>query len=204
MTPSPDEDPEVALAHQREQDFIHAKSGEFFSFAEGETESLAEAPLWPWTPPRKIAAQSMGMLYPLIGDEGFEQLARTGHYPGAMKDTIIFLWLRFPVPVFDPALKTSRPENLAEAIARADRAQSRPKLAWAAASAWAEEHGLLDLAAPAFQRAYDLFSAKMQAEQEARAVPKIPPGGNAEAASQKKSNSGPVGGLPHDGGGDQQ
>lgn len=112
--------------------------------------------LQPWTPPRKIAAQSMGMLYPLIGDAGMEQLQTTGIYPGALKDTIIYLWL------------CSKPTP-----ADIQRAIRKPQEAWNAAQQWAETADLVDLTSEAFVSGYQLFTEKMAAEQAARSKPAI-------------------------------
>jgi hypothetical protein len=63
--------------------FVQARGG-FYLF---------EEKLRPYSASRKVAAQSMGLMYPYIGEEGAAQFASTGVYPGAMKDTIILLWL---------------------------------------------------------------------------------------------------------------
>jgi hypothetical protein len=128
---------------QPEASFIKAMMGTDFA---GET-------LKPWTPERKIAAQSMGMLYPLIGDEGVEQMERTGVYPGALKDTIIFVWLC----------------TQKESVVR--RAFRKPIEAMEDAIAWASSRGLIDIDAPEFEEAYLLFSQKMEEEMKARSKP---------------------------------
>lgn len=115
--------------------------------------------LQPWSPARKITAQSMGMLYPHIGDDGYEALARTGIYPGALRDVIIFTWLC-----------TQRERSVIT------RAQRKPIEAWETAQAWADKAGLLDMASTEFQEAYLLFSQKMGAETAAQSRPEIPAG----------------------------
>lgn len=162
--------------------FVAAKSGESFQ----------ESTLQPWTPARKIAAQSMGMLYPLIGDAGFEQLEQTGAYPGVMKDVVIFVWLR--------TLQTG--ESPASSMARAQRAQRKPAEAWAIAEKWAEAAGLCDMTSPAFTEAYKLFSAKIAAEAALHGTPSGDGVTASAATDQKKSEPDAVVGLPHDGGGD--
>jgi hypothetical protein len=87
----------------------------------------------------------MGMLYPFIGEDGLEALARTGVYPGAQRDVIIFLWLRLQTP---------------SAVLRAQR---KPGEAWTLAEGWAEKAGLIDLVGEPFKDAYELFSQKMAA-----------------------------------------
>lgn len=120
--------------------------------------SFGDLELDPWSPPRKIAAQSMGMLYPLIGEEGMEQLQSTGVYAGALKDTIIYLWLT------------------AAGLKPADimRAQRKPREAWERAQRWAEEREILNMAGDPFMRGYKLFSEKMEAEQQALSRPDLP------------------------------
>ena len=174
-----DDLPASGLLPAEDAAFIAAKNGEEFLGAE----------LQPWTPQRIIAAQSMGMLYPLIGEDGWEQLGRTGIYAGAMRDTIIFLWLRALLPG----------ETFPQSTARAARAERKPGEAWARAQAWAEQLGLLDAASETFQEGYQLFGSKMAAIQAARGIPET--AGAPAAADQKKSNPEPVGGVHHDGGG---
>lgn len=123
----------------------------FVTAIQGET--FAGQPLNAWSPPCKIAAQSMGMLYPFIGDEGLEIMSRTGIYPGELRDVIIFLWLRCQAP------------------AAVIKAQSKPLEAWGFASAWAEGAGLLDIRSPAFEEGSRLFVQKMNAIAEATGTP---------------------------------
>jgi hypothetical protein len=106
-----------------------------------------------WTPAAQIAAQSMGMIYPAIGDEGYDMLERTGVYPGALRDVIIFLWLRL-----------QKPSDIL-------RAQRKPAEAWRFAQAWAETEELIDMAGPGFRSAYELFAAKFGAVAEATGEP---------------------------------
>jgi len=129
-------------------------------------EAWNETELEPWNPPRQIAAQSMGMLYPFIGDDGMEMLARTGVYPGALRDVIIFLWLRLQKP------------------AAVLKAQRKPSEAWGLAERWSEEAGMIDLTGAAFRTGYELFSGKMAAMREVSGDP------------PKSNNSAPMGNAP--------
>ena len=134
-----DQDPE----HQ--DPFVTALQGEHF----------ADIALSPWTPARIVAAQCMGMLYPYIGDDGYEAIERTGVYPGALRDVIIFLWLRQQK---DPAVL---------------RAQRKPGEAWALATTWAATAGLIDLTGKAFKEAYQLFADKQGARAAATGTPDV-------------------------------
>lgn len=63
------------------------------AFTNSDKHTLDDLKLFPWTPDRIIAAQLLGMIYPNIGKEGWAQWKRTGVYPGAMKDVMIFVYL---------------------------------------------------------------------------------------------------------------
>ena len=63
------------------------------AFTGSDNHALGELELQPYTPSRIVAAQSLGLKYPLIPDEEREQFDKTGIYPGALRDTIIVLWL---------------------------------------------------------------------------------------------------------------
>ena len=66
-----------------ESSFINAKRGfELFGAA-----------LAPYSASRKVAAQTMGMQWPFIGEAALAQLQATNMYPGAIRDTAILLWL---------------------------------------------------------------------------------------------------------------
>jgi hypothetical protein len=119
-------------------------------------ETFRGQPLNAWTPPCKIASQSMGMMYPFIGDGGFEAIERTGLYPGALNDVIIFLWLRLQKP--SDVLK----------------AQRKPAEAHQSAVAWAETNNLLDLTGDEFKEGYELFQIKMEALYAAKKQPVQP------------------------------
>lgn len=46
-----------------------------------------------YSPARMVAAQAMGLKYPMIGEEAAEKIDKTGTYPGMLKDMIIVLFL---------------------------------------------------------------------------------------------------------------
>ncbi len=127
-----------------------AKPDAFATAIQGE--SFAGQPLKPWNPSRKIASQAMGMLYPFIGDDGFESLERTGLYPGAQRDVIIFMWLRVQH-------NDSRGSDISESTVM--RAQRKPREAWALAEEWAASAGLVETSSREFEEAYQIFTQKM-------------------------------------------
>jgi len=109
------------------------------AFQRSDKHMLGDLRLNPWTPSRIIAAQSMGMLYPNIGKDGWDQYNRTRMYPGQLKDTVIGLWL---CSVDDEAVET---------------ADCAPGAAYRTARGWAEEQGILKQESTEFQRARDEF-----------------------------------------------
>ena len=95
--------------------------------------------LRPWTPSRVIAANCMGMTYPRLGKAGWDQYERTQNYPGAVKDTIIALWLC--------AVDEDQ-------VAEADLA---PRDAYRQAQEWATRRGIHNLKSDAFWQAFSKF-----------------------------------------------
>lgn len=156
-------DPEHALAAEADP-FVTAMEGETW---DGQL-------LKPWTPPRLIAAQSMGMLYPYIGETGVDALRSTGIYPGALRDVIISTWLRL------------------QDDATVRRAQLRPTEAMEHATIWAADKQLHNLLGDRFRTAYELFTQKMAALQEANGTPDTPP--SAEGTPDPKASCPPAGG----------
>lgn len=69
------------------------QSGIEKSFTHSDKHTLGDLRLKAWTPERIIAAQDLGMIQPNLGKEGWAQWKRTQLYPGAVKDTIIFVYL---------------------------------------------------------------------------------------------------------------
>ncbi len=124
------------------------------AFTQSDNHALGDLKLQPWTASRVVAAQSMGMLYPNIGAQAAAQFRRTGVYQGALKDTIIVLWLCS--------------EKDRDVIRSAER---DPDGALEQAETWAEKRGITKLNSPAFWAAYTKFMAIVTEEQESIAVP---------------------------------
>lgn len=49
--------------------------------------------LQPWTEARRVAAQTLGLIYPNLNKSDWASLKRGGDYPGAVRDTMLALWL---------------------------------------------------------------------------------------------------------------
>jgi hypothetical protein len=109
------------------------------AFERSDKHSLGDLPLQPWTADRVIAAQSMGMIWPNVGKEGFDQYDRTKTYPGALRDAIIVLWL---CTLSD------------EQVEEADRA---PNGALIRAKKWAAERGIPKINSDAYDAAFGKF-----------------------------------------------
>jgi|APGre2960657404_1045060.scaffolds.fasta_scaffold40180_3 hypothetical protein len=121
-----------------ESSFINAKRGfELFG-----------TPLAPYTASRKVAAQTMGMQWPFIGEAALAQLQATNMYPGAIRDTAILLWL-CTLPDASTAL--------ARGVWTPSRALSKPDEARDAALEWADKCGITDSSGPKFGEAFQVF-----------------------------------------------
>lgn len=125
-----------------ERAFVSAKAGfELFG------ESLRK-----YSPSRKVAAQSMGLIYPYIGDDAAAQMEATGIYPGALKDTIICLWLC--------TLQDASDQDKAEIRAGAwnpSRVLHKPREALDAAMQWAADLEICDAGSERFGEAFKTF-----------------------------------------------
>lgn len=130
--------------HPAEKAFLDARTG-FELFGQ---------PLKPYTPSRKVAAQSMGMLYPFVGEEGQEQMARTGVYPGQLKDVIILLWL---CSLQDPLELTA--DDIRAGKWTPTRANQAPAKAYKAAEDWAASKQITDTLTPTSREAFQVFMA---------------------------------------------
>lgn len=124
------------------------------SFSQADKNLFNGVRLRPWTAARAIAGQAMGMLYPEIGAEGREQYKRTKLYPGAIKDTIIALWL------------CTQTED------RVDEADSMPIEAWRQAREWGAGLKIHTAQRTEFWSAYAIFTKLMFQVDEARTRPK--------------------------------
>lgn len=125
------------------------------AFTKSDKHVLNGTKLYPWTAEREIAAQSMGLLYPEIGADGWDQYRRTKIYPGALKDTIIVLWLC-----------TQTPEQV-------DDADSAPIEAYRQARKWAAKLGIHRVGSDAFWQAYGKFAAIIKQVEDSKTTPKI-------------------------------
>lgn len=126
-----------------------------YAFTDSDKHVLHGIKLYPWTPARVIAAQSLGMLYPDIGREGWDQYRRTKVYPGAVKDVIICLWL------------CTQDEDAV------DMADAAPVEAYRQARKWAAGLGIHKPGSDAFWQAYAKFSDIMTEVDESITAPKI-------------------------------
>lgn len=111
-------------------------------------------PLAPFSPSRKVAAQSMGMLYPFIGESGQAQYTSTGVYKGAVKDVCILLWLCSLHDRMDQTVDALRKGDW-----NPDMALMRPDEALGHAILWAQVKGVMVFDSPEWQEAYGVFSA---------------------------------------------
>lgn len=67
-----------------------------------------------WTGSHKIAAQTMGMLFPYLGEERIAQWNQTNTYTGIMLDVAIFHWLAGDVDKSRRALAIAEPNKARE------------------------------------------------------------------------------------------
>jgi hypothetical protein len=108
-------------------------------FIDSDKHVLNGLKLQPWTPSRIIAANSMGMLWPRIGKEGWDQYSRTKTYPGVLRDIIVGLWLCL------------------QDWQRVDEADAAPVEAYSEARKWAAELGIHRIDSDEFWQAYGKF-----------------------------------------------
>lgn len=126
------------MPDENEDSFIAAKTG-YELFGE---------PLRKYSASRSVAANSMGVLYPGIGEEGCAQFEKTNTYPGMLKDVIVTLWLC--------SIPDASELSVADIRAGAwtpTRATGRPAEAFDAALEWATPKGITSLNSPEFQKA---------------------------------------------------
>lgn len=128
------------------------------SFTESDKHVLHGTKLYPWTAGREIASQAMGLLYPEIGKEGWDQYRRTKVYPGALKDTIICLWI------------------CTQTETQVDDADVAPVEAYRQARKWAASLGIHKLGSDAFWQAYNKFADIVMEARRAMTAPKVEPG----------------------------
>lgn len=142
----PDSSP--ALPATAEEAYLQAKAGN----------ALFGQELQAWSPSRIIAANAMGLVWPLP-ETAMDQLANHGVYSGALRDTIILCWLR--------TLRNASEQDK-DSVLRGDwtvqKALRAPHDAFEAATAWAHAHGMVafsdDPESP-FGKAYKLALATL-------------------------------------------
>lgn len=63
------------------------------AFTGSERHSLNGLKLEPWTEARRVASQTLGLVYPDLSAADWSSIKRGGSYPGAMRDVMLTLWL---------------------------------------------------------------------------------------------------------------
>lgn len=63
------------------------------AFTDSERHSLNGLKLEPWTEARRVASQTLGLIYPDLSPADWASVKRGGSYPGAMRDVMLTLWL---------------------------------------------------------------------------------------------------------------
>ncbi len=102
-------------------------------------------PLRKWSTDRKNAADSMGVLWPMIGDARWATWEETGRYPGMKKDVAIILWLLS----LKPASELSKDEVKSRTWTP-DKAFNNPSGAVEEAMRWIDEQSWGDMSHPQF------------------------------------------------------
>lgn len=110
------------------------------AFIASERKAINGIKLAPWTADRSIAAQSLGIIYPALGSEGWASVKRSGIYPGAVRDVALALWLC-----------SLNPEQVLEAECAGEKDAKKRSTEWAA------KHGIHDTSKQPFWDALGLF-----------------------------------------------
>ncbi len=105
-----------------------------------------------YSPSRRVAANAMGMLYPMIGDESAAQMAQTGVYPGVIRDVATVLWL-CSLPDGDEITA----QQFREGQWTPSRALAKPYAALEVAIEWAGAKGLTITDSQEFVEALTVF-----------------------------------------------
>lgn len=63
------------------------------AFVSSERHVLNGLKLEPWTEARRVASQSLGLIYPNLSATDWVLFKRGGAYPGAVRDVMLTLWL---------------------------------------------------------------------------------------------------------------
>jgi len=128
-----------------------APAPEPFETAKAPVEFSGET-LLPYTRGRYLAAQSMGLLYPYVGDAGLAQHQVTGMYPGMVKDVLIVCWI-----CSTPHAAELTEKQKTARVMTVESALMKPFVAFESACAWGEKRGLLDPFDPRFKEAHAAF-----------------------------------------------
>lgn len=118
-------------------------------------------PLAKYSLSRKAAADSMGLRYGYVPED--DPMIGTGKYSGALRDTIIALWLCSIPNASEQTAEQIRAKEWS--VQRADR---KPEDAYQAAQEWAEANGIDDTAGERFIEAYGVFLSIMSGEGKSR------------------------------------
>lgn len=144
-TPQDPEDIHPEAIAPEERAFINAKAGF----------SLFGNPLHAYSASRRVAAQSMGMLYPYIGEGAGDQFEKTGAYAGMLKDILILLWLC----TLPDASEMTKEEVRDPQAWNPSRAVANSARALDAAITWGEEQGLMEMNGEKYNEAAQVFIA---------------------------------------------
>lgn len=135
----------LPLPASAEQAYDQAKAGM----------ELGGVALQPWSPARVVAANSIGLVWPLP-PEAMDQLQTTGIHAGAMVNAIVVCWLR---------LIPNASEQTKESVSRGEwnvqRATRAPREAFEAALQWAAENKITDVTSNEFAHAYRVALATL-------------------------------------------
>lgn len=131
-----------------------------FSLFDGTQDEVA---LKPYSPSRVIAAQKIGVRFPLIGEEQWNGFADTGTYPGIIEDCILLLWIC----------------SLPDTAMRADqwtpsRAAAKPLAAKVAAIGWGAKLQIHDMMGEHYQEAVQVFLAIVQGVEASKFKLRVP------------------------------
>lgn len=135
-------------------------------FTKSDKHVLNGLKLYPWTAEREIAGNSMGMLYPRIGKDAFDQYKRTKMYPGLLRDLIVCLWLC-----------TQNEDEV-------DDADSAPVDAYKRARQWATSRGIHKVDSDEFWQAAGRFVKIVTEVNNAITTPKVEPGEEADEGKE--------------------
>ena len=97
---------------------------------------IGETVLHPSTPQRMIAAQSIGLKYPAIGEEGAATFDKTNSYPGMLVDMIIVIGVCLTPSDASEGKSETGVQNVGEFM-------SKPEKSFQALMKWAEQFGLV-------------------------------------------------------------